>query len=336
MCQVIVGRVEIGPVLHFPEHGKMDRHHERTEGKVKMAVRIGGVVVQKLGFIGLGVMGEAMCLNLATRSGMPVLGYDLRPEPLQRLVQAGIVACSSIAQMTGECELVFICLASDKQVEAACFGSDGITQQHSHTKVIVDCGTTSVAFTREASARCREKGITWIDAPIARGREGARAGTLAFMVGAQRDVFDAVTPILSTMGTDIIFCGDAGHGQIVKILNNKVVLQQVHALAEALAIAESLGVDGEVLFAAFAKGSADCRALHAQGMNHLLTGKFPPQTFSTLYALKDIGHAIHLAVEARVDASLARSTRDLLERSRDAGHGDDYYPVFVESLYQQK
>ncbi|CAB3752083.1 NAD(P)-dependent oxidoreductase [Paraburkholderia solisilvae] len=299
-----------------------------------MAIQVNGVVVKKLGFIGLGAMGEAMCRNLAARAAMPVLGYDLRSEPLQRLAEAGVEACGSIAEIALECELVFICLASDQQVDTVCFGSDGAIQRASNVKVIVDCGTTSVAFTRDAAARCRELGIVWIDAPIARGREGAQRGTLAFMVGAKRDVFEAVTPLLSAMGTDVIFCGDVGCGQIVKILNNKVVLQQVHALAEALTIGESLGVNGNVLFDSFAKGSADCKALHAQGTHHLLTGNFPPRTFSTLYALKDIGHAIQLADEAQVNAGLARSTRDLLERSRDAGHEEDYYPVFVKLLHR--
>lgn len=217
-------------------------------------------------------------------------------------------------------------------MEDACFGDEGLVQEGSIVKFIVDCGTTSVAFTREAAARCDALGITWIDAPIARGREGARNGTLSFMVGAKREVFDAVTPILSTMGTDIIFCGDVSRGQIVKILNNKVVLQQVHALAEALAIGRSLGVDGRVLFDAFAKGSADCKALHAQGMNHLLTETFPVQTFSTRYARKDIGHALGLANEALVDASLAKATSDLLDRTLEAGYEEDYYPIFIKLL----
>ncbi len=238
----------------------------------------------------------------------------------------------SLTGLASNCELILLCLASDKQVEDACFGDKGLVREGSVVKFIVDCGTTSVAFTREAAARCDALGITWIDAPIARGREGARTGTLSFMVGAKREVFDAVTPILSAMGTDIIFCGDVGRGQIVKILNNKVVLQQVHALAEALAIGKSLGVDGKVLFDAFAKGSADCKALHAQGMNHLLTENFPVQTFSTRYARKDIGHALGLANEAKVDASLAQTTSDLLDRTLEAGYVEDYYPIFIKLL----
>ena len=154
------------------------------------------------------------------------------------------------------------------------------------------------------------------------------------MVGAKRDVFDALAPLLSTMGTDIIFCGEVGNGQIVKILNNKVVLQQVHALAEALAIGRKLGVDGRLLFDAFAKGSADCKALHAQGMNHLLTDRYPAQAFSTEYARKDIGHAIRLAEAAQVDAALALTTCELLDRSIEAGYKDDYYPIFVKLLEQ--
>ena len=147
MDQVNVGRDEAGLVLDSSRYVETALHnirrplyiyHRERTGMKKMAVQVNSIAVEKLGFIGLGVMGEAMCLNLATRVGMPVLGYDLRPEPLQRLAEAGVAASASIAELAGECELVFICLASDKQVEAACFGSDGITQRSSRVKVIVD------------------------------------------------------------------------------------------------------------------------------------------------------------------------------------------------------
>ena len=298
-----------------------------------MKMRIGEIAVEQLGFIGLGVMGEAMCRHLATKAGLPVCGFDIRPEPLERLAAAcGVKPSVSPAHLSAHVDVVFLCLASDDQVEQACFGADGIVRPGARVKVIVDCGTTSVATTRALAARTRELGITWVDAPVARGRQGALDGTLAFMVGAKREVFESLSPLLATMGTDVIFCGDVSCGQIVKILNNKVVLQQVHALAEALAIGQALGVDGRLLFDAFAKGSADCKALHSQGMNHLLTGHFPSQAFSTEYARKDIGHAIKLADDANVDAALASATCDLLDRSLDAGHKDDYYPIFIKLL----
>ncbi|PYE25467.1 hypothetical protein C7410_10444 [Paraburkholderia silvatlantica] len=301
-----------------------------------MNIRIGDVSVDRLGFIGLGVMGENMCRHLASKAGLPVIGFDIRQEPLERLATYGVQCAESATDLAARVQTVFLCLASDKQVEQACFGTDGIARPGSSVKLVVDCGTTSVATTRELSARTREQGIIWVDAPIARGRQGARDGTLSFMVGARRDVFDGLVPLLSTMGTDIIYCGDVSSGQIVKILNNKVVLQQVHALAEALAIGRNLGVDGRLLFDAFAKGSADCKALHAQGMNHLLTDSYPPQAFSTEYARKDIGHAIRLAEAAETDAALALATCDLLDRSLEAGYKDDYYPIFIKLLEQPR
>lgn len=301
-----------------------------------MNLTIGELSVARLGFIGLGVMGENMCRHLASKAGLPVTGFDIRQEPLERLARYGVQRAESATELAARVQIVFLCLANDKQVEQACFGADGIAQADSCVKLIVDCGTTSVATTRELAARTRERGIGWVDAPIARGRQGAQDGTLAFMVGARRDVFDGLEPLLSTMGTDVIYCGDVSSGQIVKILNNKVVLQQVHALAEALAIGRKLGVDGRLLFDAFAKGSADCKALHAQGMNHLLTDHYPPQAFSTEYARKDIGHAIRLAETAQVDAALALTTCDLLDRSLAAGYNDDYYPIFVKLLEQSR
>jgi 3-hydroxyisobutyrate dehydrogenase-like beta-hydroxyacid dehydrogenase len=297
-----------------------------------MVLTVAGAKVDALGFIGLGVMGEPMCSNLAKQSGLPVFGFDRRAEPLARLQQAGVSACRSIEEIATRCALCFLCLASDKQVAEVCFGEGQLACAGSQTKVIVDCGTTSVAFTREAAARCAELGITWIDAPIARGREGARNGTLSFMVGTERSVFDEVAILLSSMGTDVIFCGSTGSGQVVKILNNKVVLQTVHALAEALAIGRAAGVDGAVLFDALAKGSADCKALHAQGIDSLLPGHFPLDTFPTLYARKDIGHALDLAQAFGIDAGLAAATRALLDRTIDAGYEREYYPIFVRML----
>lgn len=299
-------------------------------------LRVAGHHIEVLGFVGLGVMGEPMCSNLAASSGLPVNGCDTRSEPLRRLASQGVTVWLNTQEMTHQCDLVFLCLANDDQVRDVCFGSSGFAATSSRVRVIVDCGTTSLSCTREFSGRAQEAGIVWVDSPVARGRGAAHEGSLLLLVGATKEVFSSLEPLLRCMGTDVLHCGDTGSGQVVKILNNKVMVQTVHALSEALAIARRTGVDGDVLFDAFSKGSADSKTLRVQGIQHLLPGNFPNHAFPTAYARKDIGLALALADEAGLDADLARSTAELLDRAIAAGFSECYYPVIQKILDSRK
>jgi 3-hydroxyisobutyrate dehydrogenase-like beta-hydroxyacid dehydrogenase len=167
-------------------------------------------------------------------------------------------------------------------------------------------------------------------------RQAAVDGTLCFMVGASEEIFARVRPLLAHMGTDILHCGAVGSGQVVKILNNMVLIQNVHALAGALCAARAHNVSGEVLFDALSKGSADSLALRRQGMKHLLTGDFPERTFSSRYARKDVGLAEQLFADASIDTALLKATADLLEAACGAGLADAYYPAFVSLLARPK
>lgn len=289
-------------------------------------------LIQALGFVGLGVMGEPMCRHLIQRSGLPIYGCDLDPLKTRGLVQEGMISCASPSEVASSSGIVFLCLTSSEQVQNVCFGAEGLLRSSRQIRAIVDCGTTSVEHTRLFAAACAEEGIAWIDAPIARGREAAREGTLSIMVGAEPELFAALEPLLRCMGTSVTRCGPTGSGQIVKILNNKVMVQTVHALAEALAIARTLGVDGTLMFNVFADSSADSRALRNQGMRALLPGHFPRSAFPTLYAQKDLRLALALANEAEIDASLLKATDDILGRAAQTGHAHDYWPVLIKAL----
>ena len=297
-----------------------------------MSVIIRGKTVRALGFVGLGVMGEPMCANLVAKSGLPVFGADRREAPLAALEELGLTRCTDAACVARQADLVFVCVANGEQVRDIVLGEYGLLAAGSRVTTIVDSSTTSVALTRELAAHCAELGVTYIDAPVARMREAARTGTLSIMVGAEPDVFDAISPILRCMGSDLTLCGPVGSGQVVKILNNKVLFEAVHALAEALAIGRAAGVDGEVLFDALSKGSADSQALRFQGIRHLLPGLFPPAAFPTAYARKDIGLALELAANTGIDARCARTTSTLFDEAIEEGHGSAYYPVIYELI----
>ncbi|WP_182180007.1 NAD(P)-dependent oxidoreductase [Methylobacterium radiotolerans] len=279
-----------------------------------------------IGFIGLGVMGEPMCRNLARKSGRRILAFDRAPEPLARLREHGVVAARTLADLGG-CAVIFMALPSGRHVEAVCDGSDGLLAAVRPGTLVVDLGTSPVDLTRSLADRFGAREVRYVDAPIARTRQAAEDGTLSIMVGASGPDFDELRPFLGALATDITHCGPVGSGQIVKILNNMVLVETVVALSEALALARRAGLDGQVLFETLQKGSADSFALRNHGMKAVLPGTFPERAFSTDYARKDLSYALALGRELGVDVLGATLADDLLRRASEAGYGDLYWPV---------
>ena len=197
---------------------------------------------------------------------------------------------------------------------------------------LVDLGTSPVALTREIALLAMEQSVAFADAPVARTRAAAEAGTLSIMVGAAESIYARLEPLLRHMGEDVTHCGDVGAGQIVKLMNNMVLFQTVSALADAQHIARRSGVDAQVLLETLAKGSADSFALRNHGMNALLPEIFPTSAFSARYALKDNDYALALAAAAGVSADGAELVARRLQESINAGYGDDYFPVLSRLL----
>ncbi len=284
-----------------------------------------------LGFIGLGVMGEPMCRNLARCSGRSVIAFDQDSAPLNRLAKIGVLTAKTV-QEVGAAEIVFLSLPDGDAVSAVCFGKEGLLLQLNIGSTLVDLGTSPVALTRQIALQAMERSLDFADAPVARTRAAAEAGTLSIMVGAAASVYARLEPLLRHMGEDITHCGDVGAGQTVKIMNNMVLFQTVSALAEALHIARRSGVDPQVLFETLAKGSADSFALRNHGMKALLPEVFPTLAFSARYALKDNDYALALAEVAGVKAEGAELVARRLQETIDAGDGDDYFPVLSRLL----
>ena len=296
-----------------------------------MSNKIGLSEDQPLGFIGLGVMGEPMCRNLARCSGRSVIAFDQDSAPLNRLAKIGVAPAKTV-QEVGAAEIVFLSLPDGDAVSAVCFGKEGLLSQLDAGSTLVDLGTSPVALTREIALLAMEQSVAFADAPVARTRAAAEAGTLSIMVGAAESIYARLEPLLRHMGADVTHCGDVGAGQIVKLMNNMVLFQTVSALAEALHIARRSGVDDQVLLETLAKGSADSFALRNHGMNALLPEIFPTSAFSARYALKDNDYALALAAAAGVSADGAELVARRLQESINAGYGDDYFPVLSRLL----
>ena len=269
---------------------------------------------RQIGFIGLGVMGEPICRNLARKSGLPVRAHDRDPSPcndssptacglpLRRLKSARAVTSFSC-----RCPRVRSC--ATWRVDPAAFSMRRVPDRSSWISVL-HRWTSTRALAVEFAAR----GAMFIDAPVARTRAAAEAGTLAVMVGSDADVFERVRPLIATFASDITHCGPVGCGQVVKILNNMVLFETVVAISEAKAIGERAGVDPALLFDALSKGSADSFALRNHGLKAVLPGEFPERAFSVEYARKDLAYALQLATRNRRGCARGAGRRRLAGR----------------------
>jgi 3-hydroxyisobutyrate dehydrogenase-like beta-hydroxyacid dehydrogenase len=281
----------------------------------------------KIGFVGVGVMGEPMCRNLKVRSGADVIALDRAPAPLERLAEHGVRSATTTRELVESSQVVFLSLPSGEAVRELADAPDGLLASVAAGQMVVDLGTSPVDLTRQLAREFAQRGAIFIDAPVARTRAAAEAGTLAVMVGADTAVFEQVRPLLATFASDITHCGPVGCGQVVKILNNMVLFETVMALSEAKAIGERAGVDPELLFDALSKGSADSFALRNHGIKAVLPGEFPLRAFSVRYARKDLGYALRLAQESGVDAQGARVADGWFSKAIEVGVEDQYWPV---------
>lgn len=284
---------------------------------------------QKIGFVGLGVMGEPICRNIMQKSGGAMRVFDPNPAPVERLSDLGAEAAKSVADLAVTCDVLFLSLPGGPQMEAVLTGADGVLTHGAPGLTVVDMSTAPVGLTRDVAARLAEKGIRFADAPVARTRQAAEDGTLSIMVGGSEEVFEAIRPLLVHAATDITHCGEVGCGQVVKILNNMVLMETVVALSEALALGKGAGVDPALLFETLSKGSADSFALRNHGMKSMVPDTFPQAAFPTDYALKDIGYALDLAGLTGFRAPGAELARARLEKARSAGFGAEYFPVLA-------
>jgi 3-hydroxyisobutyrate dehydrogenase-like beta-hydroxyacid dehydrogenase len=270
-----------------------------------------------LGFIGLGVMGEPMCRNLARKCGRPVIAFDLR-----KAAPDGVLAARSVAEVAARAEIVFLSLPGEAEIRQ-------VLADVSQSKTVVDCSTAPVALAREMAARF----AYFADAPVARTRQAAIEGTLSIMVGASAQLFARIEPLLRCMASDVTHCGPPGAGQAVKLLNNMVLSVTVLALAEALAVAKASGaVEPKLLFETLAKGSADSFALRNHGMKALLPELHPRQAFPVSYMLKDVQYALDFARSAGLELLAAGTARRLLEETVALGLGDAYHTAILEAV----
>jgi 3-hydroxyisobutyrate dehydrogenase len=212
-------------------------------------------VSERVGFVGLGIMGQGMARNLL-KAGFAVRVWNRTASKAEPLVAEGAEAGSSPADVAAHCDIVVTCVSDTPDVEAVMLGDEGIIHGAKSGALVIDCSTISPQATREIAAKLAEKGIHMIDAPVSGGSEGAAKGTLTIMVGGAEADFQRALPVLQAMGKTITHIGEIGSGQVVKLVNQVLVVGNCLAMCEALLLAQAGGVDLQKTFNAISQGAA--------------------------------------------------------------------------------
>jgi len=212
-------------------------------------------VSEQVGFVGLGIMGQGMARNLI-KAGYTVHVWNRTASKMAALVAEGAKATSSPADVAAQCDTIVICVSDTPDVEAVVLGENGIIHGAKSGALVIDCSTISPQATRDIAAKLNEKGIHLVDAPVSGGSEGAARGTLTIMVGGAEADFQRALPVLQGMGKTITHIGEVGSGQVVKAVNQVLVVGNCLAMCEALLLAQAGGVDLQKTIDAISQGAA--------------------------------------------------------------------------------
>jgi 3-hydroxyisobutyrate dehydrogenase-like beta-hydroxyacid dehydrogenase len=286
----------------------------------------------ELGFVGLGLMGQAFTKRLAA-CGHRVTGYDLVADRMARAEGHGVRPARSAAEVAGAAGVIHVCVMTRDDLAAAVFGPKGIAEGATPGKILIDHSTTEAATTRELAARLEaETGMRWIDAPVSGGPPAAEAGTLAIMIGGDDAAVAAARPVLESLGT-CTHMGPVGAGQVTKMVNQVLVLSNYCLLAEALVLAEAGGVDASRIPAALGAGYAGSTMLQRL-YPRLVARDFAPAGYA-FQALKDLDMVYGLAKELKVPTPMTSQAATLFRTLVSKGHGE-LDGIAVLKLYDGK
>ncbi len=245
-------------------------------------------------FIGLGIMGRPMALNLH-KAGHSVFVHGRRLESMTPLAQAGCTPCATAAEAAARADVTFIMVSDTQDVEQVLFAEGGVAQGAKPGSVVVDMSTISPTATRRYALDLKARGLDMLDAPVSGGDVGAINATLSIMVGGKPEVFERVKPLFEAMGKNIVLVGDHGAGQVAKACNQIVVAITIEAVAEALTFARKNGVDAGKVRDALMGGFAASRILEVHG-KRMLDNNYQPG-FKTKLHQKDMNIVMQTAKE---------------------------------------
>ncbi len=287
--------------------------------------------MQKVGFIGLGLMGGPMAANVA-RAGFPLIVFNRSPDKADPVVQLGAKLAASPKEVADNSEVVVMMLSDASAVRAVLEGELGLVAGSDEGLVVIDMSTVSPDESRGTAALLNAHGIRMLDAPVYGSTGPAAEGTLGIMVGGDKDLFESQKSLLGAMGKNIFYMGDQGSGAAVKLCFNLMVAGQVISLAEAMVLAAKAGLDlkqvGEVV-----TSSGINSKLIERKIDNIVTDNYAP-AFPLKHMHKDLGLMVNASID--LDASLPTTglTHQLYTAARASGFAEEDFAAVFKVLAQ--
>lgn len=281
----------------------------------------------KIGFIGLGIMGKPMAKNLI-KAGYSVVAYDRNKSKRDEVVAAGAEEGFSPKDVASRTDIIITMLQNSPNVKDVVLGTNGILEGAKEGTIIIDTSSIAPLASKEIAAEAAQKGIEMLDAPVSGGEPKAIDGTLSFMVGGKKEVFDKCYDILSKMGASVVHCGDIGAGNTTKLANQIIVALNIAAMSEALVLGTKAGVDPEAIYNAIKGGLAGSTVLNAKAPL-VMAGNFKPGFRIELH-IKDLANAIETGHEIGVPLPLTSQVMEIMQALKVDGKAQDDHGGIVQ------
>jgi 2-hydroxy-3-oxopropionate reductase len=281
----------------------------------------------KIGFIGLGIMGKPMSINLL-KAGHELVVSAHNVDAAAELVARGATQADTAQQIAEQVDLVITMLPNSPQVKDVTLAADGIIAGAHPGLVYVDMSSIAPLVAREVSEALAGAGISMLDAPVSGGEPKAIDGTLSIMVGGDRALFEQVQPVLSAVGTSVVHVGDVGAGNTAKLANQVVVALNIAAVAEALVLCQKAGVAPDAVFEAIRGGLAGSTALEAKAPM-MLDHDFRPGFRISLH-IKDLVNALDTSHAVGAQLPLTAAVLEMMTAVKADGHAGDDHSSLVQ------
>ncbi|MEO5765930.1 MAG: NAD(P)-dependent oxidoreductase [Casimicrobiaceae bacterium] len=285
----------------------------------------------RIGFVGVGLMGHGIAKNLVTKGYPLTVRAHRNRAPVDDLVAKGAKEAKTTAELTRASDIVFLCVTGAPQVEETVFGADGIASAAKSGLVVVDTSTSEPATTTKTREALAKQGVKFIDAPLARTPVEAEQGRLNIMVGADDASFAEVKPVLAAFCENIFHAGPAGHGIILKLINNFLAQAICTASAEACAAAAKSGLSISKLHEVISAGAVNSGLFQMVVGKMLESGDLGGLKFTLANAAKDLRYYTHFTEAMMIPSTIGEAVHQSLVTANALGFGDKYVPSLIEA-----
>lgn len=286
-------------------------------------------MADKIGFIGLGIMGRPMAKNLMD-AGYELTVHNRSPEKAEELAKGGATTAGSPKEVAENSDIVITMLPDSPDVENVVAGEDGILEGIREGALLVDMSTISPVVTEELAAKVKEKGASMLDAPVSGGDVGAIEGTLSIMVGGEEEDFERARPLFEVMGKTVTHVGPTGAGQVTKAANQIVVALTIEAVSEALVLGSKGGVSPEKILDVLGGGLAGNKVMEVK-REKFLSHTFEPGFRSELHH-KDLGIALAAGREYGVALPVTAIVDQMLLAMKKKGWGGEDHSALLRVI----